>query len=71
VLYPREGRRGERVRDASTGSARRLTLVVVMIGVLTCPSPKGDGIELNPFLCESVVEFPKQCSTANEYWFLP
>jgi hypothetical protein len=30
-----------------------------MIGVLTCPSPKGDGIVLNLFLCPWRVEFPK------------
>jgi len=31
-----------------------------MIGVLTCPSPKGAGMELNPFLRDGVVEFPRK-----------
>jgi len=34
-------RRGERVRD--------LTLVAVMIGVMTCPSPKGRGYGVDFF----------------------
>jgi len=27
---------------------------------LTCPSPKGDGMELNSFLADGEVEFPRK-----------
>ena len=37
-----------------------LTLAAVMIGVMTYPSPEGEGILLSAFLCDGVVEFPSQ-----------
>lgn len=38
-----------------------LTLVAVMIGVFTCPSPEGEGIGTVPFLGDGDVGFPSQC----------
>ena len=38
-----------------------LTQITVMIGTSVCPSPEGEGMVLNPFLCDGVVEFPGQC----------
>ena len=37
---------------------RDLTLVAVMIGVMTCPSPTGEGMGLTSFLCDGGVQFP-------------
>lgn len=37
-----------------------LSQIAVLIGVSVCPSPKGDGIELSPFLGDGVVEFPNE-----------
>ena len=34
-----------------------------MIGVLTCPSPKGEGMGLNPFLWDGEIESPRK------FWF--
>lgn len=35
-----------------------LSQIAVIIGLSVCPSPKGDGMELSPFLGDGVVEFP-------------
>lgn len=43
-------------RERQLRSAQRLTLVAVMIGVMTCPFPTGEDIELTPFLFDGRVE---------------
>jgi len=38
-----------------------------LIGMSVCPSPKGEGMVLSPFLCDGVVEFPTQYQV--NVWF--
>jgi hypothetical protein len=49
------------------GGTRDLTLVAVIIGVLTCPSPNGEGILLSAFLCDVGVGFP-HCEASLRVW---
>jgi len=47
------------VRKTELGweDGRDLSQIAVIIGMSVCPSPKGDGMVLSPFLGEGVVEF--------------
>jgi hypothetical protein len=48
-----------------------LTQMARLIGMSVCPSPKGDGMELCPFLCDGNVEFPSRCLVSGVSWLLP
>ncbi len=48
---------GRRKKDGVGLGGGDLSQISVMIGLSVCPSPKGDGMVLSPFLGDGVVEF--------------
>ncbi len=46
---------------------RNLSLIGVIIGMLTCPSPNGEGILLSAFLDDVGVGFP-HCEASLRVW---